>query len=157
MAVSMAKRHKCPLLVDNFLLQKQMKSVFSLSLRWLASESRVTDKVTKSMNGPCVLCNNRHPSQSKEAWLNGAQTGDTVQCSGPFPFNSYSIGVAWPQWDACFPQVAVSDAQPQCRCRGARRPLSAQWAGLEQQTPTPTCTSLMHTCAQLHSSRPQGP
>lgn len=47
-----------------------------------------------SMDGPCALCNNGHPSQSEDAWLNGAQTGDTVQCSGPFPFDSHSTGVA---------------------------------------------------------------
>lgn len=43
-----------------------------------------------SMDGPCALRNNGHPSQSEDAWLNGAQTGDTVQCSGPFPFDSHS-------------------------------------------------------------------
>lgn len=45
-----------------------------------------------SMDSPCVLRNNGHPSHSEDAWLNGAQTGDTVQCSGPFPFDSHSTG-----------------------------------------------------------------
>ena len=97
------------------------------------------------MDDPCALRNNGHPSQSEDAWLNGAQTGDTVQCSGPFPFDSHSSGVAWPQWDACFPQVAVSDAPPQCQSRGARRPFFAQWAELEKQTPTQTQTHLSRT------------
>lgn len=82
---------------------------------------------------------------SENAWLNGAQTGDTVQCSGPFPSDSHSTGVAWPQWDACFPQVAVSDAPPQCQGRGATRPFSVQWAELEKQTPTQTLTHLSRT------------
>lgn len=97
------------------------------------------------MDDPHALRNNGHPSKSENAWLNGAQTGDTVQCSGPFPSDSHSTGVAWPQWDACFPQVAVSDAPPQCQGRGARRPFSAQWAELEKQTPTQTLTHLSRT------------
>lgn len=48
---------------------------------------------------------------------NGALTGDTVQCSGPFPSDSHFTGVAWPQWDACFLQAAESDAPPQCQGR----------------------------------------
>lgn len=45
-----------------------------------------------SMDGPCARRNNGHPSQSERSWFNGAQTGDTVQCSGPFPFDSHSTG-----------------------------------------------------------------
>lgn len=112
------------------------------------------------MDDPCALRNNGHPSKSENAWLNGAQTGDTVQCSGPFPSDSHSTGVAWPQWDACFPQVAVSDAPPQCQGRGARRPFSAQWAELEKQTPTQTLTHLSRThtlSCTLHTLGVPGP
>lgn len=128
---------------------------FSLALvKWSRTWSRVT---MNSMDSPCALWNNGHPSQSEDAWLNGAQTGDTVQRSGPFPFDSHSTGVAWPQWDACFPQVAVSDAPPQCWCRGASRPFFAQWAGLENRRPhilahllcTHTLSCTLHTLRGL--------
>lgn len=32
-----------------------------------------------------------HPREVR-SWFNGAQTGETVQCSGPFPFDSHSTG-----------------------------------------------------------------
>lgn len=40
----------------------------------------------------CALPNNGHPFQRDHAWFNGAHTGDTVQCSGPFPFDSHCKG-----------------------------------------------------------------
>lgn len=64
-----------------------------------------------------------------------------------FIWTHIPLGMAWPQWDACFPQVAVSDAPPQCRGRGARRPFFAQWVGLEKQTPMASHISY----ARIHS------
>lgn len=134
------------------LKRESLKSCYKLTISSLFSSPapvegcRTWTTVTmSSMDDPHALRNNGHPSKSENAWLNGAQTGDTVQCSGPFPSDSHSTGVAWPQWDACFPQVAVSDAPPQCQGRGARRPFSAQWAELEKQTPTQTLTHLSRT------------
>lgn len=66
-----------------------ISSLSSPSMWWCRTWGSVS---LDSMDSPCVLCNNGHPSHSEDAWLNGAQTGDTVQCSGPFPFDSHSTG-----------------------------------------------------------------
>lgn len=85
-------------------------------------------------------------------WMPGLmelRLGILCNVQAHFLLTHIPLGVAWPQWDACFPQVAVSDAPPQCRGRGAGRPSFAQWAGLEKQTPTQACTS--HTHTHIHS------
>ena len=38
------------------------------------------------MDGPCALRNNGHPSQSEDAWLNGAQTGGYCAMFRPISF-----------------------------------------------------------------------
>lgn len=54
--------------------------------------------------------------------------------------------VAWPQWDACFPQVAVSDAPP--RSRG-RTPVGWAWTNTHMSY-SHTSGSLAHFQGILH-------
>lgn len=95
------------------------------------------------LNGcPCVLCNNGHPSQSGRSWFNGAQTGDTVQCSGPFPFDSHSTG------GGVTPMRRLLSPGGSERCsfsvqeqRSEETPASPRWVGLKKQTSTQDRTS----------------
>lgn len=48
--------------------------------------------VSDSKDNPCDLDSSGHPSQGEHVWFNEAQIGDTVQCSGPFPFDSLCSG-----------------------------------------------------------------
>lgn len=120
-------------------------------------QARSTQSMS-SMDDPCALRNNGHPSKSENGRPNGAQAGDTVQCSGPFPSHSHSAGGgATPMRRLLSPGVSERCSSTVSGQGSEETPLWPMGYAGKTDAHAGFYTSLTHTFTQLHPPHPGGP
>lgn len=102
--------------------------------------------------------NNGHPSKSENGRLNGAQAGDTVQCSGPFPSHSHSSeGGTTPMRRLLSPGVSERCSSTVSGQGSEETPLWPMGYAGKTDAHAGSYTFPAHTFTQLHRPHPGGP
>lgn len=133
-----------------------MSPKHTLSSRLLSLRGRSGTRSSGTQLTVSVFCviMDIHPREEC-SWFNGAQTGGTVQCSGPFPFDSLSTG------GGVTPMRRLLSPGGSERCsfleqeqRSEETPALSRWFGLKKQAHAARPPTLTYTLCTLGGPQP---